>query len=338
MKITIFEVEEWEREAFKCLEDEHEVRYTTSPLNAGTAGEFGDTECISTFIYSKLKRNVLEQLPRLQMIATRSTGVDHIDLEYCTDNHITVSNVPTYGKNTVAEHSFALMLTISRRMIDSVDRTRRGDFSFRGLRGFDLRDKTLGVIGTGDIGECVIEIANGFKMRVLAYDVKPREVLRERLDFTYVGLDELLGESDIVTLHVPAIPQTKHMLGAEQFKKMKDGAVLINTSRGAVVEVQSLVEALATGKLAAAGLDVLPQEPVIREEAELLRSVYQREHEQDLVSLLADNVLMRVRNVVVTPHNAFNTTEAVQRILNTTTENIFCYAKGEPVNTSGKSG
>jgi D-lactate dehydrogenase len=336
MHITVFEVEEWERGAFERLEREHRVRFTAEPLNAQTASRYSDTECVSTFIYSKLDAGVLEMLPQLRLIATRSTGVDHIDLDFCRQHHIAVSNVPTYGKNTVAEHAFALLLALSRRLVDAVDRTRRGDFSFKGLRGFDLRDKTLGVIGTGDIGQCVIEIANGFHMRVLAFDVKPRQELREELAFDYVDLDNLLHSSDIITLHVPAIPQTRHMIAGDEFKKMKDGAVLINTSRGAVVDIQALAEALATGKIAGAGLDVLPQEPVIREEAELLRSVYQKEHEPDLASLLADNVLMRVRNVIVTPHNAFNTEEAVHRILDTTVENIAAFAKGEPVNTAGK--
>jgi len=336
MKIVIFELEDWERSAFEPLQDEHQVELQSSPLNAETAGEHADAEVVSTFIYSKLGRQVLEKLPNLKLIVTRSTGYDHIDLEYCRENEVTVCNVPNYGDNTVAEHVFALLLTVSHKMEDAIDRTRKGDFSPRGLRGFDLEGKTFGVIGTGNIGQHAIRIARGFGMEVIAHDVKPNAEAAEELGFEYVDLDELLRRSDIITLHVPSIPATHHLLSHDQFEKMKEGVVIINTSRGDVIDNQALVRGLAEGKVAGAGLDVLPEEPVIREEAELLRSVYQRKH--NLEALLADHVLIRLRSVVVTPHSAFNTREAVTRILETTVENIEAFARGESRNVVGGNG
>ncbi len=334
MKIAVYECENWECDVFQPLADDHQIVTTGKALNADTAHEHADAEIISTFIYSKLNRGVLERVPHLKMIATRSTGVDHIDLDYCREHGIMVCNVPTYGTATVAEHTFALLLAVCRKLPEAIDRTRRGDFSPAALQGRDLYGKTIGVIGTGSIGSHVVRIARGFDLRVLAYDVNPREELTRQYRCEYVDMDTLLVESDFITLHVPAIPQTYKLIGAEQFRKMKRGAILINTSRGSVVDTTALTEALANGTVAAAGLDVLPQEPVIREEAELLRSVYQRRHEQDLATLLADNVLLRLRNVVITPHNAFNTVEAVTRILQTTLENIAAYTKGEPINVA----
>jgi D-lactate dehydrogenase len=273
---------------------------------------------------------VVDALPDLRLVASRSTGIDHIDAGCCEAHGITICNVPSYGKHTVAEHVFGLLLMISHRLEEAVDRTRKGDFSARGLQGFDLRGRTLGVIGTGDIGRAVIRIARGFDMEVLAFDVEPDEQAAADLGFAYVGLEALLGRSDVVTLHVPSTPDTHHMIGRSEFDAMKEGVVLINTARGDVVDVKALARALGEGKVAAAGLDVLPGEPVVREEAELLRSVYERRH--DLETLLADEVLIRMRNVIVTPHSAFNTREAVQRILDTTVENVKAFAAGEPRN------
>jgi D-lactate dehydrogenase len=330
MKLAVFEIEQWECETFQELEDSNALEYIEEPLTKKNASQYADAEVITTFIYSDLSAEVLEQFDHLKLIATRSTGFDHIDMDYCQQKGIKVANVPSYGENTVAEHVFGLLLTISHNLTKAIDRTRKGDFSLQGLQGFDLRGKTLGVIGTGNIGQHVIGIARGFQMEVLAFDVKPKEELTSELGFRYAAMEEVLGNSDIVTLHVPANPKTHHLISTEQFEQMQDGVVLINTSRGAVVDVDALVAALAEGKVAAAGLDVLPEEPVMREEAELLRSVYQKEH--NLETLLADHILLRLRNVYITPHSAFNTREAVQRILETTVGNIKGFTEGEAQN------
>ncbi|WP_166260676.1 hydroxyacid dehydrogenase [Marinobacter salicampi] len=336
MEIVFFDVEKWERGAFAVLQEGHSVSCVEEPLRSGNAGEYGAAEAISIFIYSRVDRQALDAMPDLKLITSRSTGFDHIDIKECERRGITVCNCPDYGEHTVAEHVFGLLLMISHRLEEAVERTRKGGFSPRGLQGFDLKGKTLGVVGTGAIGMAVIRIAQGFGMGVLAYDLKPDEEAARDLKFDYVDMDNLLQQADIVSLHVPANPQTHHLIDTEAFSKMKDGVVLINTARGDVVDIRALARALAEQKVAAAGLDVLPYEPVVREEAELLRSVY--EETEDLSSLLANEVLVRMKNVVVTPHSAFNTREAVQRILDTTVENIRRFGKGDPVNvvTAGR--
>ncbi|WP_276570534.1 NAD(P)-dependent oxidoreductase [Halochromatium salexigens] len=163
MKIYVFDVENWEAGAFDRLDGEHEIEFTSEPLRPANASRYADAEAVSTFIYSSIERDVLAEMPKLEVIASRSTGVDYIDVDRCRERGVTVTNVPDYGKTTVAEHVFALLLTLSHRMEEAVQRTRRGDFTAHGLQGFDLRGKTIGVVGTGDIGRAVIDIARGFK-------------------------------------------------------------------------------------------------------------------------------------------------------------------------------
>jgi len=330
MYIFACDLEDWEKEKFRQLGDKHRVEFCPARLNEETIEQAAEAEVLSVFIHSELGADLLGRFPKLRLIATRSAGFDHIDMDYCRQRGITVCNVPTYGDNTVAEHVFALLLNISHRLTESIDRTRRGDFSQAGLQGFDLREKTLGVVGTGSIGAYVIGIARGFNLRVLAFDVKPARGLAKRHGFDYVDMEELLQRSDIITLHVPLSPKTHHLISTEEFGKMKPGVVLINTSRGSIVDSQALVEALAEGKVAAAGLDVLPEEPVIREEAEMLHSLFRKKH--NLETLLADHLLLHLRNVHITPHNAFNTREAVGRILDTTVRNIRSFVLGRPQN------
>lgn len=320
MNIVFFELDSWERTFFGALSLSHSIRFIEGPLHPAHVDELKETEILSVFIYSRLDRSVLERLPKLRLIATRSTGVDHIDLDYCDEHGIAVKNVPTYGESTVAEHVFALLLALSHHVIDAVDRTRKGDFSLAGLRGFDLCGKILGVIGTGNIGRHVIKIARGFQMTVLAHDLKPDMQLAHGLDFRYVPMRELLSQSDVITLHVAGGEKTRNLISRAEFEMMKQGVVLINTARGSIVNVQALLESIAQGKVAAAGLDVIAEEPTIREEAELLSTLFTKRH--DLETLLADHLLLRMRNVIITPHNAFNTQEAIAKILTTTQANI----------------
>lgn len=330
MRIVVFETEEWEHGACLQLEPEHEVACTREPLDERTVADHADAEVVTTFVGSRLGGEVLDRLPRLRLIATRSTGYDHIDLGLCAARGITVCNVPDYGDHTVAEHAFALLLAVSRRLVEAVERTRRGDFSTARLRGFDLRGRTLGVVGTGRIGRRAIGIAKGFGMEVIAFDTCPDDAAARFLGFRYAPLERVLAEADVLTLHVPATPETHHLLSDRAFAAMKPGAVLINTARGNVVNVAALVRALADGRLAAAGLDVLPEEPLIREEAQIFRVGGQQP--QDLRALVANHVLLRFPNVLVTPHNAYNTEDAVRRIIRTTLDNIEAFARGTPVN------
>jgi D-lactate dehydrogenase len=333
MKVVVFEAEDRERGAFDRLRPAHEVVFVTDPLKPANVKEHADADVVSTFIYSDLGLNIIEQLPRLKLIATRSTGYEHIDVEECRRRGVAVCNVPTYGANTVAEHIFALLLAISHRMPEAIERAQRGHFSPLGLQGFDLAGKVLGVVGTGSIGRHVIKIAKGFEMEVAAFDVRPDAMLADTLGFHYVSFDELLARADIISLHVPSVPETHHLLNADAFARMKTGVVVLNTSRGDLIETGALIQALTSGKVAAAGLDVLPDEPMIREEAELIHSIFNKEH--DLRNLVATHVLLRMRNVIITPHSAFNTREAVGRIVDTSAADIAAFLAGRPQDIVG---
>ncbi len=326
MKIAVFEAEPRETEIFQTMKPK--PVFVSEALRAENAAQFADTQIVSPFIYSQLDKRVLEQLASLKLIATRSTGYDHIDIAYCRAHGIAVANVPTYGENTVAEHTFALLLALTHRLPEAIERARSGHFTPEGLQGIDLAGKTLGVVGTGNIGRHVVRIARGFAMNVLAHDLKPNPELALAMGFRYVGMDELLGESDVVSLHVPGV--AKPLLGASEFARMKQGAILINTARGSLIDTMALIEALKSGRLGGAGLDVLPDEPLIREEAELISSIY--EGKRDLRNLVADHILLHLPNVIVTPHSAFNTREAIARIATTTVRNIEAFIAGTPEN------
>lgn len=330
MKISVFEAENWEREAFARLSNDHDIRFEAAQLDRELVHAHADADIISTFIYSTLDESILGTFTGLNLIATRSTGVDHIDLDWCRRHGVRIANVPSYGTHTVAEHVFALLLALSHHLVEAADRTRRGDFSQTGLAGFDLLGRTMGVIGTGAIGRHTIRLAKGFGMDVVAVDIAPEEDLAPALGFRYADMAELLATSDIITLHVPGGRRTHHLVGPDEFRAMKRGAILINTSRGSVVDTAALLHALSDGTVAAAGLDVLEEEPTVREEAELIRSVFAREH--NLQTLLGDHILLRMRNVLVTPHTAFRTRDAIHRILDTTCDNICAYAAGHPRN------
>jgi len=329
MKIAFFEIKGWEKRILNKALKGHQLVYFSNPLSSKNVKNVRGFEIVSVFIYSKINSEILKKLPKLKLVTTRSTGFDHIDLKECQKRKILVSNVPFYGENTVAEHTFALILALSRNIHKSYIRTLRGDFTIEGLKGFDLKGKTIGVIGAGHIGLHVIKIAKGFGMEVLAYDINPNKFLAEVLDFKYVCLDELLRKSNIISLHVPATPETYHMINKDNIKKIKKGAILINTARGSVVDTEALIEALDKGILAGVGLDVLEGEELIKEEKELL---YDKKKFESLKELVKDHILLAKDNVVYTPHIAFYSQEALERILHTTVKNILSFIEGKPEN------
>lgn len=317
MKIAFLELNDWEETYLRARLTGHE--FVDSP----------DSEVVSPFIYTKLTEEALSRWPKLKLVATRSTGFDHIDVAECQRRGITVCNVPFYGENTVAEHTFALILALSRKVHEAFVRVRAGNFSLDGLRGFDLKDKTIGVVGAGHIGLHVIRIARGFGMKVLAFDVRRDNFLAEVLGFEYADLDSLLGRSDIITLHAPYNPQTHHLINPGNISKIKRGAILINTSRGGLVDTEALLKALDAGILAGAGLDVLEGEESVLEESALLGD---KTNPELLRRAIQNHLILKKPNVVFTPHNAFNSQEALERILDTTAGNIAAFAAGTPRN------
>lgn len=329
MKIAFFEIEEWEIDFLKKKLEGHDLMFETSTVNVDTP-LISDIEILSVFIYSSITKELLDKMPNLKMIVTRSTGFDHIDLQACKAKNILVTNVPEYGSQTVAEHTFALLLALSRKIIPSVERTRRSDFTLDGLRGFDLYKKTLGVVGAGHIGQAVIRIAKGFGMDVLVYSKHQRVELAKGLGFFYVGFDHLLKVADVITFHVPLTDETKHMLNKRTLPKLKKGCIVLNTARGGIIETEALLMGLEQGIIAGAGIDVLEEECFIKEERQLLTKQFLKEC--DLKTQLLNHVLVTKENVLVTPHNAFNSQEALQRILDVTVENVLSFVHHKAIN------
>ncbi len=258
--------------------------------------------------FGQVTHDVFERLPNLKLIVTRSVGHDHIDLAEAERRGIPVCNVPDYGAHMIAEHAFGLMLAVARNVVKGNNRYKQERFfSDQSLQGIELRGKTLGVIGMGRIGLHSVRIAKGFGMRVIAHDVFQNQAAAEELGFGYASLERVLAESHVVTLHVSLNDATHHLMNADRLAQMKHGAILINTSRGAVVDTQVLIAALRSGHLGGAGLDVLEDE---------------RETYHDFADL----------NVVVTPHLGWYTDGAVERILKIALEDIAAFMRGEIIN------
>lgn len=315
MKIAFFEIEPDEQAYFEKNLTGHELYFSPDVLNLNSLPH-KDFEVLTTHTASKIDQSVISALPQLKLIATRTTGYDHIDLNAAQARQITVCSVPSYGEVTVAEYTFALILSLSRLTPIAYNRVRTGEFDSDGLEGFDLHGKTIGVVGTGHIGTNVIKIAKGFGMNILAYDAFPNQNLQIDLGFKYVSLDELLSSSDIVTFHVPAIPQTEHMLNKDNIAKLKKGAMVVNTSRGSVIDTAILHPSLDQGTIGKLAIDVIEGENIFADDPEKV----------------LENQLINHPNVFVSPHNAFNTAEAKQRICQTTVENITNFIAGHPTN------
>jgi D-lactate dehydrogenase len=306
-----------------------------------------DTEVLSVFITERIDASFLDAHRQIRLVATRSTGCDHIDLEACASREVAVVNVGNYGENTVAEHTFALILALSRRMRDSEQAVRTGRFSRERLRGFDLRGNTLGVVGAGRVGLHVVRIGIGFGMHVIAYDAQPHPFYSELLDFQYVSFEQLMRESHVITLHVPLNPKTQHIINRETLALCRGGVLLINTARGALIDTDAVIEALDSGQLDGVGLDVLEDERVFRggatqilgeKIAARVRSAtapVARETSPHRVAefskLVANSRLLRRPEVVLTPHVAFNSHQAMERLTTLTVENIRNYLEGRPL-------
>lgn len=327
MKVYLFEKEAWVKDAWEATGTPLQPRWIDGLLTVEKAEAHPSVEIISIDL-SILTSTVLAPLKRLKFIALRSTGTDQVDLEYCRSRNIRVSHVPAYAQNAVAEHVFALLLSLSRRICAAGRRTRELNFSWDGLQGFELMGKTLAVIGTGAIGRRVAAIASGFGMTVVAVDRFPDENWAAEAGVPYLALEDALQLADVVSLHVPGTPETKGMLSSERFGLLKQGVVIINTARADVMDSRALLEALASGKVAAAGLDVLPAETDLMSEDFRVPS-----SPQTLESRLTGHLLLQHPRVIATPHCAFFTQEAASRLIATTVANIESFMDGNPRNS-----
>ncbi len=331
MRILFDAVETDEQNFYRSELPEHELTFLDTPLTA-VRDELQNADILSVFVSSSVTPEMIAAMPTVKAIATRSMGFDHIDKAACKERGITLTYVPSYGTRTVAEFAFSLILALSRKAYAAYDRLRTdGTTDVKDFEGFDLAGKTIGVVGTGKIGKNMARIARGFDMKVEICDSFPDESFAKEIGSTYCSLEELVAASDIISIHVPLMPQTQHLFNADILAKCKPGAYLINTSRGGVVDTKALVDALKRGHLAGAGLDVIEGERALMDETSLLSESHQDVNE--FQELVAAHALLDMPNVILTPHIAFNTKEAKREIATVTVANIQAAIAGTPQNT-----
>ncbi len=325
MKIVYVRPTDSEKEVVIAALSEHQVQFADN-FDELTHEALADVEVISVFVDTAVDASVIDRCPNLRLIAARSVGFDNIDIVTARERNITVCRVPQYGSQTVAEFAFALRFALSRKVTPAQTAMRLEKKLVNPLpfEGFDLGGKTLGVIGTGKIGQRVCAIAHSFGMNVIASDANPNDVVA-KWGVQYVPLETLMAQSGIVTLHIPSLPTTYHMINAAMISLMKPTAYLINTSRGEIVDSQALVEALQHNVIAGAGLDVL--------EGERNLAIDESQDTEEQKSLRTRNrTLLDMPQVIVTPHIGFNTREAKSEIIQCTISNINAFGNGTPTN------
>lgn len=322
MKVAIFDTHRFEKEYLNAANRTygHELVFHELRINEDTACLATGVPAVCAFVNDKLTAGALEALrdSGTRLIALRCAGFNNVDLIAAARLGLKITRVPEYSPYAVAEHAVALILTLNRKTHRAFNRVREGNFSLDGLVGFDLHGKTIGLVGTGRIGSVLASIMNGFGCKILAHDLRKDGELEQRFGASYVGLDELLRESDIVSLHVPLTPATRHLIDEAAFAKMKHGVVLINTGRGALIDTHALIDALKSGRVGAAGLDVYEEE----------ENVFFRDLSEQI---LQDDMLARLLtfpNVLITSHQAFLTREALERIAETTLGNVADFEAG----------
>lgn len=332
-KIVFYQSTETDRAQLSAgLENtDHRWEFVEDPLTIDTADP--EAEVVSVFVgHNHLTGDVMDKMPKLRLVATRSTGFDHVDIDAAEERGVTVVTVPNYGENTVAEHAFTLLLALARRLPQTLQTTKDGIYAPAELSGFDLKGKTLGIVGMGRIGQHTARIGVGFGMNVIGFDLHEMPEVASEIGFSYVSLDELIRTSDVISLHAPATPDNIHLINKDTLAQAKKGLVLINTARGELVDTHALIAALESGQVAGAGLDTVEGEQYLNEQIELNTVLDSRTTKEALINLAETETLLRMPNVVVTPHSAYNTVEAVGRINNITTDNIIKFWYGEMPN------
>eukprot|EP01087_Luapelamoeba_hula_P019267 TRINITY_DN6361_c0_g1_i1.p1 TRINITY_DN6361_c0_g1~~TRINITY_DN6361_c0_g1_i1.p1 ORF type:complete len:355 (+),score=78.57 TRINITY_DN6361_c0_g1_i1:1017-2081(+) len=325
--VAFFDAKSYEKPSFKhAIKKEGKVikfKYYDHRLNAETASLAKDADAVCVFINDTVDSKVVDKLKefKIKLLLLRCAGFNHVDLKACEKSDITVVRVPAYSPYAIAEHATALMLALNRRINRAYNRTREGNFALQGLMGFDMHGKTVGVIGTGKIGKCLIDIMLGFGCHVLCQDKMEsddvKELAKAGKKVKYVELDELLEKADIISVHAPLTDETKHLIDADAIKKMKEGVMVINTSRGALLDTAALIAGLKSKKIGFAGLDV------IEEEADYI-------FEDNSSKPIKDDLLSRLLtfpNVIVTGHQAFFTSEAMETIASTTVDNALAFLR-----------
>lgn len=323
MKVALFDSHKFERPVIDGLNQDFgfEITHFETRLEPKTARLAKGADVVCCFAHDKLNAQTIKTIKELgvKLIALRSAGFNHVDLKAAREADIPVVRVPEYSPYAVAEHAAGLVLSLNRKIHRAYQRCRELDFSLDGLMGFDLHGKTVAILGTGRIGAVFASIMNGFGCRLLAYDINKDERLEKELGVVYADLKDIYAQADIISLHLPLTPDTKHLIDRDAFSKMKKGAMLINTGRGALIDTPAMIEALKSGKLGSAGLDVYEEE----------EEVFFKDLSDNI---LTDDCLARLLtfpNVLVTSHQAFLTKEAVENIARTTLENIRDFQSGK---------
>lgn len=322
MKIAFFSTQQYDKEYFTKYNSNYELAFFEAQLNEQTATLAEGCGAICAFVNDVLNAAVIKLLAAqgVQLIAMRCAGYNNVDLEAAKANNIKIVRVPAYSPYAVAEHAVALILTLNRKTHKAYNRVREGNFSLEKLTGFDLYGKTVGVIGTGKIGQVFAQIMQGFGCRVLAFDLIANKEL-EAKGIEYLPLVKLLPQCDIISLHCPLTDQTKHIINANTLPLMKPGVMLINTSRGALIDTRDTIHALKTGHLGYLGIDVYEQEEKL---------FFHNLSEQ----IIEDDVIMRLMsfpNVLITSHQGFFTDEALTEIAKTTLQNVQDFEAGKPL-------
>ena len=322
MRIAFYSAKSYDRDSFNLYERQfgHQITYFEAKLDKHSTSLAEDHEVVCAFVNDILDQQVLKNLKSkgVQLIALRCAGYNQVDLDAAKELELPVVRVPVYSPEAVAEHAFALLLTLSRKTHKAYNRVRESNFSLEGLTGFNLHGKTFGVVGTGAIGRAFCKIALGFGGNVLAYDLFENEEMK-CLGIQYHSLHELFEKSDVISLHCPLTPETKHLINAEAIQHMKKGVALINTSRGALIETKSVIKALKNRKIGYLGIDVYEQE----------EDLFFKNLSEQIIPDEQISRLMTFPNVLITGHQAFLTKEALGQIAQSTLNNISEFADGK---------
>lgn len=322
MKVAIYSAHSYEKEPLKTANaGKHKLKFIDPSLSEDTVPLVQDCECVAIFANDDASAPVLEKLHDIgvKYLALRSAGFNHVNLDKAKELGLKVAYVPEYSPYAVAEHAVALMLALNRKLIRANSRVRDLNFSLNGLTGFDMNGKTVGIIGLGSIGEVVAKILHGFGCKLLGYDVKPNKELTDKYGVFYTDIDTLCADSDIITLHAPLNDHTRYMINRQRIARMKAGVMLINTSRGALVDTKELIDGLKSGRIGYLGLDVYEEE----------KGLFFEDHSDEI---LQDDVIARLLtfpNVLITSHQAFLTHTALRNIADTTIENIDAWEQGK---------
>ncbi|MDO9001076.1 MAG: 2-hydroxyacid dehydrogenase [Bacteroidota bacterium] len=320
MKVAIYSTHKFERAYLEeVFSGKHDVKYISSPLTIETASLAEGNEVVSVFVSDNASAPVLQILSKagVKFLALRSAGYNHVDLAEAKRLNIKVARVPEYSPYAVAEHAVALMLGLNRKLIRAHNRVMEQNFSLDGLVGFDMHGKTVGIIGTGKIGSVVARIMHGFGCRILVHDKIENDELKNKYGAIYTDCETLCRESDIITLHIPLTLETKYLIDKNCISKMKRGVMLINTSRGALVNTKEVIEALKAGQIGYLGIDVYEEES----------GLFFEDRSEEILQDDMIARLMTFNNVLITSHQAFLTDTALKNIAETTLYNLDCFEK-----------